>query len=100
MESIRSTIISQMEKVAREQSKKLASPLTDDLALLETGLDSLALAILVVRLEESLNFDPFTASNEVYYPTTLGDFIRFYEEYKITNGSERESSPATSKRNT
>ena len=54
-------------------------PLTDDLVLLESGLDSLGVAILVARLEETLGFDPFTESDDTYYPVTLGDFIRFYE---------------------
>lgn len=84
--SVRSTILSQIEQIGREQSKKLAS-LTDDLALLESGLDSLAFAILVTRLEETLGCDPFTESSEVYYPTTLGDFIRFYEKYEPATGS-------------
>jgi acyl carrier protein len=67
-----------MQKIADEQSKKLA-PLTDDLNLLESGLDSLCFAILVARLEDELGFDPFTASDDINYPVTLGDFIRFYE---------------------
>jgi len=76
--SLRPTIISQIEQIAAEQNKKLA-PLTDELMLLESGLDSLAFAVLVARLEDRLGFDPFTASDDVYYPVTLGDFIRFYE---------------------
>jgi acyl carrier protein len=81
MASIRATIIAQMEQIAREQNKKLA-PLADNVLLLESGLDSLAFAILVARLEDALGYDPFTASNEVYYPTTLGEFIAFYETSK------------------
>jgi acyl carrier protein len=77
--SIKSTIILQIQQVANEQNNKL-SPLTDDLPLLESGLDSLAIAILVARLEETLGFDPFTLSDDIYYPVTLGDFIRFYED--------------------
>jgi acyl carrier protein len=84
--SIRSTILSHIEQVASEQNKKLAS-LDDDLPLLESGLDSLSLAILVARLEEALGFDPFTTSSEVYYPTTLGDFISFYEKFEPATGS-------------
>jgi hypothetical protein len=34
---------------------------------------------LVVRLEETLGFDPFAESSDTPYPVTLGDFIRFYE---------------------
>jgi acyl carrier protein len=77
--SVRSTIISQIQEVAKEQNNKLAA-LTDDIPLLESGLDSLAIAILVARLEEALGFDPFTLSDDIYYPVTLGDFIRFYED--------------------
>jgi hypothetical protein len=79
MPSVRSVILLQIKEIAREQEKKLA-PLADDLPLLESGLDSLSFAILVARLEEILGYDPFTLSAEVYYPTTLGDFIGFYEK--------------------
>jgi acyl carrier protein len=77
--SVRSTIYSQIGQIASEQDRKLA-PLRDDLVLLESGLDSLCFAILVSRLEDTLGIDPFTTSNDVYYPTTLGDFIRMYEK--------------------
>jgi aryl carrier-like protein len=76
--TVRSTILSQIEQVAQEQHVKLP-PLTDELVLLDSGLDSLGFAILVARLEDALGFDPFTASDEVYFPVTLGDFIRVYE---------------------
>jgi acyl carrier protein len=77
--AIRATIVTQIQQVAKEQNNKLA-PLRDDTPLLESGLDSLAIAILVARLEEALGFDPFTLSDDIYYPVTLGDFIRFYED--------------------
>lgn len=76
--SIRSTILAEMNAVAAEQVKRLA-PLTDNLVLLESGLDSLCFAILVARLEDKLGSDPFTASDDVYFPVTLGDFVGFYE---------------------
>ena len=76
--SLREIIISQIRQVAQEQNKKLG-PLTDDLVLLESGLDSLEFAIIVARLEESLGTDPFSASHEVSFPVTLGDFIGLYE---------------------
>lgn len=76
--SIRAHVISQIEQIAAE-NKKTLPPLTDDLVLLDSGLDSLAIAILVVRLEEALGFDPFTESDDAPYPVTLGDFVRFYE---------------------
>ena len=76
--SIKWTIISEIQRLGEAEEKNLP-PLTDDLVLLESGLDSLAIAILVARLEETLGFDPFTESDDLYYPVTLGDFIRFYE---------------------
>ena len=76
--SLKSAVIAEIQHIAEEQRKNLP-PLTDDLALLDSGLDSLGIAILVTRLEEALGFDPFTESDETYYPVTLGDFVRFYE---------------------
>jgi acyl carrier protein len=65
--------------VAKDQRKKLA-PLSDDLVLLESGLDSLCFAILVARLEDAVGVDPFSAAEDADFPVTLGDFIKFYED--------------------
>jgi len=89
--SLRSTVISEIEQIAAENKRNLA-PLSDDLVLLDSGLDSLAIAILVARLEETLGFDPFSESNDVFYPVTLGDFIRFYEQAAASrNGDSRQA---------
>jgi hypothetical protein len=76
--SYRNIIIETIEHVAKEQRRPV-SPLSDDLALQESGLDSLCWAIVTARLENELGFDPFTASDDVYFPVTLGDFIQAYE---------------------
>lgn len=75
---IRSEVIAQFTQVAEEQDRKLA-PLTDGLALLDSGLDSLCFAIVVARLESSLGADPFSEDEDARFPVTFGDFIRFYE---------------------
>ncbi len=75
---LRNRIIAQLELVAREQGRPLAA-LTDDLVLLESGLDSLCFAIVVSRLQDELGLDPFSAAEEVDFPVTLKDFIRLYE---------------------
>jgi acyl carrier protein len=72
------TILQEIRKVADEQSKTLA-PLDDDLVLLDSGLDSLCFAVLVARLEDKLGVDPFTASDDVAFPVTLGDFVQVYD---------------------
>ena len=76
--SIRLTIISQIQQVAAEQKKTLA-PLTDDLPLLELGMDSLCFAILVARLEDATGADPFAAADGARFPNTIGELIAFYE---------------------
>lgn len=76
--STRLTMIEAIEKVANEQNKVLR-PLTDDTELLESGLDSLCFAILVARLEDKLGYDPFTMSDDVEFPVTLGEFFAIYE---------------------
>ena len=76
--SIRTTIVSQFEQVAAEQRHKLAT-LSDDRPLMDSGLDSLAFAIVVARLEDSLGIDPFTASEDAQFPVTFGDFVKMYE---------------------
>jgi acyl carrier protein len=76
--SIKSIVLDQLREIAREHERMLP-PLTDDLALLDSGLDSLAMAILVVKMEDALGFDPFSEAEAIAYPVTLGDFISIYE---------------------
>ena len=65
--STRSKIIAAMNLIAEEQKVSLP-PLSDDLSLHETGLDSLAFAILVARLEDDLGIDPFTFRQMLWLP--------------------------------
>jgi hypothetical protein len=76
--NVRSEIVTQFTQVAQEQGIPLA-PLTDDLALLDSGLDSLCFAIVVARLEELLEVDPFGSSEDIRFPVTFGEFVRFYD---------------------
>lgn len=76
--TVKSEIVNLFESVAREQKKKLP-PLTDDLPLERTGLDSLCFAIIVARLEDNLGVDPFGGDGDVSFPVTVGDFIALYE---------------------
>ena len=78
--AVKDAVIAQIQQIALDNRQPLP-PLTDELVLLDSGLDSLSIAILVARLEETLGVDPFTESDaaEMAYPVTLGDFIRIYE---------------------
>jgi acyl carrier protein len=76
--STRDTIISMFNDVAKNQERTLA-PLTDDLRLVECGLDSLGFAIVVAGLDETLGVDPFDSPDWVDFPVALGDFVQLYE---------------------
>ncbi len=78
--SVRATVTTQFEQVAAEQQRKLAR-LTDDLRLLESGLDSLSFALIVMRLEDALGYDPFDTPEAVQFPVTFGDFVKLYENH-------------------
>lgn len=67
----------QFQKVATEHGKNVPA-LTDDLPLLESGLDSLCFAVVVTRLEDSLGVDPFSTDSSLF-PVTFGEFVRLYE---------------------
>jgi acyl carrier protein len=76
--SVKLKIFSAMQQIAEEQKVTLP-PLQDDLPLQDTGFDSLAFAILVARLEDDLGIDPFTIAEDAAFPSTVGEFIRAYE---------------------
>jgi hypothetical protein len=76
--TIRSKITVIFTDVATEQNKDLP-PLSDNLGLLETGLDSLCIAIIVARLEDEIGVDPFSTEDNIDFPVTVGDFITLYE---------------------
>jgi acyl carrier protein len=78
--SLRSTIVAQFEQVAQEQKRKL-SRLSEDLKLLDSGLDSLSFALIVARLEDAVGFDPFDSDEELKFPVTFGDFLKLYENH-------------------
>ena len=76
--NVREEVIAHFTQVAQEHDRQLA-PFTDDLALANTGLDSLGFAIVVTRLETALGVDPFTAVEFANFPMTFGGFVRCYE---------------------
>jgi acyl carrier protein len=75
---IRETVYQTITTVAAEQRKPIPS-LNDDLKLSDSGLDSLCLAILIARLDDHLNVNPFNTDN-VDIPISLGDLVRIYEQ--------------------
>tara|TARA_X000000950_G_scaffold265163_1_gene339151 strand:+ start:122 stop:382 length:261 start_codon:yes stop_codon:yes gene_type:complete len=79
--SIEETIRATFCRVFSEQVEGSQLPVINDrLILLESGLDSMGFAVLVIELEEVLGFDPFSISEEAFYPSTYGEFVSFYEK--------------------
>ena len=75
---VRETVLEQLAQVALEQSK-IVPTLSDEVVLLDSGLDSLCFAILVARLEDVLGIDPFSSADELRFPTTIGELVALYE---------------------
>jgi hypothetical protein len=76
--NIRTEIMGEFRQVAQEHGSNLA-PIVDNLALLDSGLDSLGFAVVVARLEGRLGVDPFSASEGTLFPVTFGEFVQCYE---------------------
>lgn len=76
--TIRSTIMDVIAEVGQQHDRQLA-PLADDLPLLDSGLDSLCIAVLVAVLDDRLGVAPFATASGGALPVTVGDFIALYE---------------------
>ena len=74
--TIRSTILVNIQKIAAAYERDIAS-LNDDVALFDSGLDSLCFAVVVAHLEDELGLDPL--SSVAKFPVTIGDLIKLYE---------------------
>jgi serine O-acetyltransferase len=77
--SLSATILNEIRTVAAEQGKACAT-LTDDLALDDSGLDSLCIAILIARLEDITGRDPIGSDEKGRFPRTIGELIALYEQ--------------------
>lgn len=77
-EKIRATFF---EVAEMTEAVLVVDDLDDDTVLLETGLNSLGFAILVVTLEGELGFDPFPMLEEAVYPRTFLEFVNVYKKF-------------------
>lgn len=78
---VRAVIVEELSLLFEEDG--LARPdFVDELVLMSTELDSLGFAVLVARLDERLEFDPFSLMDEPLYPQTLGEFVEIYGRFR------------------
>jgi acyl carrier protein len=77
---VRAAILDEIEILFAEEDVPRRS-LSDEDVLLDTGLDSLAFAVLITRLEDRFECDPFTEMDEPVYPQTLGELVAIYTQF-------------------
>jgi acyl carrier protein len=73
-------IKAQIIEVAEITDTTINTEFSENTVLLESGLDSLGFAILVAKLEEEFDVDPFADAETAVYPTTFGEFVSIYEK--------------------
>jgi acyl carrier protein len=80
--NIRRIITETLDEILAESSISPVDLFTGDMPLLKTGLDSLGFAVLVIRLEDRLGYDPFVLMADAVYPRTVDEFVAIYEAYQ------------------
>lgn len=75
---IRGQVIKEITEVFSSEGVEFDSTMLSK-PVMGIGVDSLAYAILVARLEQKLGRDPFTSNPELGYPELLEDFVKAYE---------------------
>lgn len=75
---VREVVAAAFREVAAAQARVL-QPLAEDLPLIDSGLDSLCVAVIVAQLEHALGVDPFADLDDACFPTTFGAFVQLYE---------------------
>jgi acyl carrier protein len=78
MNSIRQTILETMAQAQADRGRTFAPPNDSDTLTGTLGLDSLDLAVVVVRLEQRLGCDPFRDGRPLV--ATFGELVALYEQ--------------------
>ena len=80
---IRKIIFSEIEFIRKKNKSTGKFNLRDKTPLFggRSGLDSLDIAELIVKLEEKFGVDPFKEASSTRSTRTFGDLIRFYAKH-------------------
>ncbi|HRF02695.1 MAG TPA: acyl carrier protein [Pirellulaceae bacterium] len=76
---IRQRIMDLIREQLREAGVSVPEELTPSARFTSIGLDSLAFAVIIARLEEETGLDPFGADGAMTLPRTIGELIRLYD---------------------
>jgi acyl carrier protein len=81
MTDVRRGIFDEIAIVLQEAQKQMpAISETTPLAQGGLGLDSMDFAVLVVRLEQRFQCDPFNSTSLERFPTTVGELVDLYSQ--------------------
>lgn len=67
-----------MDEVAAETGREELGAIEQHTVLTESGLDSLAFAVVVARLEQRLGYDPFSQLPADQFPHTFSELVAVY----------------------
>lgn len=87
--NLEAIIVEELSSIAKENGEILNIEALKSGNLLDSGIDSLGFATLVVQLEAKLGFDPFTASETPVYPKTFEEFVNVYDSYNKNQNREK-----------
>ena len=76
-DAVRAAVAASFEQTAQAQARTLQA-LSDDLVLVDSGLDSLCFALIVAQLEDDLGVDPFSDLDDAFFPVSFGEFVQLY----------------------
>lgn len=75
--NLRSIVVAELHTLLEEEGNPRETLVGDD-SLVGIGIDSLAFAVLITRLEEALGFDPFMAIEQGGLPRTVNELVELY----------------------
>ncbi|UZN03410.1 acyl carrier protein [Cellulomonas sp. S1-8] len=77
-QDVRAAVVGVLEALLIEDGVEHPE-LTDDVDLSDVGLDSLGFAVLITRLEDELDRNPFVTIEGVEAPRTVGSLVALYQ---------------------
>ncbi|MEV0134017.1 phosphopantetheine-binding protein [Dactylosporangium sp. NPDC050688] len=86
-EELQIVILEEITAYLTEEGRERTVLDLDD-RVIESGLDSLGLAVVVTRLEDRLGYDPFGDYAGDAYPQTVRELVTFYQERRPVAGRQ------------
>lgn len=76
-QEVHAAVVEQVSRLFAEEDKPVPDIGLDD-GLIDLGLDSLSLAVIITRLEEVLGYDPLDVIEGGEYPRTVRELVAVY----------------------